>query len=161
MVLGPYDSVTHMPHSFDNSIWLPAEIDRVFAFFGDALNLQSITPTFLDFQILTPPPIEMRAGTLLDYRIKLHGIPIRWRTKITCWQPPTKFVDEQIKGPYRQWIHTHTFEPKDGGTQITDHVVYSHWGTWVMEKLLVRRDIETIFAYREKRIRELLAGNAR
>lgn len=148
-----------MAYEFHGTMWLPAEIDRVFAFFGDAMNLQAITPTFLDFKILTPPPIEMREGTLLDYRIKLHGIPIRWRTRIACWQPPHKFVDEQIKGPYRQWVHTHTFEPKDGGTQITDHVVYNHWGTWVMEKLLVRRDIEKIFAYREKRIRELLGAS--
>lgn len=147
-----------MPYTYERTMWLPVAIERVFDFFGDAQNLQAITPAFLHFTILTPPPIEMREGTLLDYRIKLHGIPIRWRTRITCWQPPTKFVDEQLRGPYRQWIHTHTFEPKDGGTQITDHVLYSHWGTWVIERLLVRRDIEKIFAYREERIRELLAG---
>lgn len=147
-----------MPYTYERTMWLPTEIKRVFDFFGDAQNLQAITPAFLHFTILTPSPIEMREGTLLDYRIKLHGIPIRWRTRITCWQSPHKFVDEQLKGPYRRWIHTHTFEPKDGGTQITDHVLYSHWGTWLAERLLVRPDIETIFAYREMRIRELLAG---
>ncbi len=106
--------------TFTTQLWLPRRRDEVFAFFADAHNLQILTPDWLNFKILTPRPIAMRAGALIDYKLRLRGIPIRWRTKITEWQPPFSFQDEQLRGPYRQWIHRHWFEEKDGGTLCRD-----------------------------------------
>jgi ligand-binding SRPBCC domain-containing protein len=101
---------------FTSEIWLPRARDEVFAFFADAGNLERLTPPLLSFSILTPRPIAMRPGTLIDYRLKVRGIPIRWRSEITVWEPPVRFVDEQRKGPYRLWHHTHEFAEQDGGT---------------------------------------------
>ena len=100
----------------ESSIFLDYPIDEVFSFFHDAHNLETITPDFLNFEILTPKPIEMREGALIDYRIRLHGIPIPWRTEIIDWNPPHSFVDQQLRGPYREWHHTHEFVAQDGGT---------------------------------------------
>lgn len=147
-----------MPYQLQAEMFLPLPPEKVFAFFGDAHNLEAITPATLRFQVLTPAPIVMRPGTLIDYRIKLHGIPIRWRTRITEWDPPHRFVDEQLKGPYRLWVHTHTFTPKDGGTHIHDHVLYSHWGGPIVERFFVRPDLDRIFAYRKVTIEKLLLG---
>ena len=130
-------------------------IEEVFAFFSDAGNLQEITPPFLDFAILTPRPVAMRAGTLLDYRLKWHGVPIRWRTEILEWSPPHRFVDLQIRGPYRLWHHTHTFEAVEGGTRMIDVVDYElPLGVLgeIAHKLKVRRDVEGIFDYRRETI---------
>jgi ligand-binding SRPBCC domain-containing protein len=132
---------------FKSEILLPKPIDEVFAFFSDACNLQLLTPPWVHFQILTPCPIQMRPGALIDYRIRIRGIPIRWRTRITEWQPPHRFVDEQLRGPYRQWIHEHTFEARGQQTLARDHVRYAApldflFGAWVT------RDVQRIFAYR-------------
>lgn len=147
-----------MPYELHAEMFLPLPPEEVFRFFGNAHNLEAITPSSLRFEVLTPAPIDMKPGTLIDYRIKLHGIPIRWRTRITEWDPPHKFVDEQLKGPYRLWVHTHTFTPKDGGTVIGDHVLYSHWGGPIMERFFVRPDLDRIFAYRKVTIEKLLLG---
>jgi len=96
----------------------------VFPFFAEARNLETLTPPWLKFEVLTPAPIVMRPGTLIDYRIRVHGLPIRWRTEITAWDPPHRFVDVQLHGPYTLWHHTHTFEERDGGTLCLDHVRY-------------------------------------
>lgn len=143
-------------HLFQSAIWLPRRREEVFDFFGDALNLQAITPPFLNFTVLTPAPIEMRAGTLIDYKLRVRGIPLRWRTLISAWEPPCRFVDEQLRGPYRQWIHEHTFEEREGGTLAKDFVRYAVPGGALIERLFVRRDVEAIFAYRTKRLLELL-----
>ncbi len=143
-------------HLFKSELWLPRPREEVFNFFGDALNLQAITPPFLNFEVLTPAPIEMRAGTLIDYKLRVRGIPLRWRTLISAWEPPHRFMDEQLRGPYRQWIHEHTFEERDGGTLARDVVRYSVFGGALVDWLFVRRDVEKIFAYREKRMKELL-----
>ncbi len=136
--------------------WLPRPLDEVFSFFADARNLEAITPPWLKFEVLTPPPIPMRAGTLIDYRIRVHGIPIRWRTEIAEWQPPHRFVDVQLRGPYTLWHHTHLFEERDGGTLCRDHVRYRPRGGALMNWLFVRRDVERIFQYRRQRLEELL-----
>jgi ligand-binding SRPBCC domain-containing protein len=141
---------------FRAELWLPHPRDVVFPFFADARNLEAITPPFLKFTVLTPPPIEMRVGALIDYKLRLRGFPIRWRTRITAWEPPLRFVDEQIRGPYSQWIHEHSFEERDGGTLMRDVVRYIAPGGAIVHFLFVRRDVESIFAFRRRRIAELL-----
>ena len=140
----------------ETSCVLPLPIDEVFEFFQDAHNLEALTPPFLKFRVLTPKPIPMAAGTLIDYRLSLRGIPIKWRTQILDWDPPHGFVDDQLKGPYKQWHHTHRFEEIEGGTLCTDKVVYQvPLGAWV-QKWIVGPDVERIFRYRHTRMAELL-----
>ena len=131
--------------------------DELFSFFSDAHNLAKITPPWLHFHVLTLPPIEMNVGTLIDYRLKLRGIPIRWQSEIIAWDPPHSFVDEQRRGPYRRWIHTHTFVPNPDGTLVRDEVEYAVFGGWLIQKFFVAPDIAKIFAYRSEKLRELLA----
>ena len=139
--------------------WLPRPRDEVFRFFSDARNLQRITPPFLHFQVLTPGPIVMRPGTLIDYRLKLHGVPIRWRSEITAWEPPVRFADVQRRGPYAEWTHTHTFEEDDGGTMVRDLVRYRLRGpafaSRLINTLLVAPDTARIFAFRHKALEEI------
>jgi ligand-binding SRPBCC domain-containing protein len=140
-----------------SELWLPRPVDEVFPFFADAFNLERITPSWLRFQVLTPGPIRMGEGILIDYRLRVHGVPMRWRTRINAWEPMRRFVDEQLRGPYRQWIHEHAFEPRDGGTLTRDVVHYDVWGGRLIQTIFVRRDVERIFAYREKRLREIFS----
>lgn len=129
--------------------------EEVFTYFSDAHNLVEITPPWLRFVVLTPRPIKMEVGTLIDYQLKLRGIPVRWQSEITAWEPPNFFADEQRKGPYRCWIHKHTFVETDGGTLVGDAVEYAVLGGQLINKLLVRPDIEKIFEYRSQKLREL------
>lgn len=132
---------------------------EVFEFFADPGNLELLTPPWLSFRILTPPPIAMCAGLRIDYRIALHGLPLRWQSEITAWEPPFRFVDEQRRGPYRLWIHEHRFLERDGGTEIVDQVRYAAPGGRLVERLFVDRDLARIFDYRRARIAALLAGD--
>lgn len=143
---------------FNAELWLPEPLEKVFPFFADAHNLKILSPPWLNFEIQTPSPIVMRVGTLIDYRIGFRGIPLRWRTQILEWNPPFQFVDDQIRGPYRKWTHTHTFSPKDGGTLCRDHVDYSVWGGWIPDRLVVRRDVAKIFAFRQEALQKHFAG---
>ena len=127
-------------------------IAQVFAFFSDAHNLAEITPPWLRFEVLTPAPIAMQVGTRIDYRLRLRGIPLSWQSEITAWVPPRSFMDEQRRGPYRLWRHTHTFEETAAGTVVGDEVEYAVWGSSVVNTLFVRRDIERIFAYRAEKL---------
>jgi ligand-binding SRPBCC domain-containing protein len=138
---------------------LPRPRGEVFPFFAEANNLEELTPPWLKFEVLTPKPITMRAGALIDYRIKVHGFPIRWRTEIVTWDPPHRFVDVQLSGPYTLWHHTHTFEERDGGTFCRDEVRYRPRGGALMNWLFVRRDVERIFDFRQKRLLEIF-GNS-
>lgn len=134
----------------------PAE---AFDFYGDALNLEPLTPPWLHFEVTTPMPIEMGAGTLLDYRLRLHGVPIRWRTRIDLWEPPHRFVDSQVRGPYALWEHTHTFEPEREDTVIRDRVRYAiPYGPLggLADAIFVRRDLARIFDYRQQAVAERL-----
>ena len=135
---------------FQSEIWLPRSPAEVFPFFGDATNLNLITPPWLNFEIVTPGPIEMRAGTLIDYRLRVRGVPLRWRTRINEWEPPWRFVDEQIRGPYRLWIHKHEFEPREGGTLARDFVRYAVPLDFLAHRWLVRPDVERIFEFRSR-----------
>lgn len=139
--------------TFLTELWLPRPRAEVFDFFSDAANLERITPPFLRFRIETPLPIEMRNGALIDYRLRVRGVPIRWRTEIRSWEPPFRFVDVQLRGPYRLWEHTHTFEERDGGTLCRDTVRFAVWGGALVERFFIRREVAAIFAYRERVLR--------
>ena len=143
---------------FQAELWLPLPPAELFHFFGDAANLDALTPPWLNFRIVTPPPIVMREGTLIDYRLRVHGLPLRWRTRISAWQPPQRFVDEQTRGPYRQWIHEHTFEPRDGGTLARDVVRYAVPLDVLLHRWFVRPDIEKIFRFRSEALRKRFAA---
>lgn len=151
---------TMRERKFECQIWLAAPTEELFSFFGDAGNLNTITPPWLHFKIVTPRPIAMRAGTLIDYQLRVRGFPLRWQTLIKEWQPPYRFVDEQLRGPYRRWIHTHSFEPRDGGTLVRDEVSYAVPFDFVVHPLFVRRDIEKIFAFRQSSLLQRYGGRA-
>ncbi len=138
---------------------IPKSKQELFPFFAEAANLERITPNDMKFQILTPGPIEMRAGMLIEYKIKLFGIPMHWLTEITHWDPPNQFIDIQLKGPYAQWVHRHVFiEQPDGSTRMEDHVRFrlplSPLGE--LAAPLVHLQLKHIFDYRQEVIRELL-----
>jgi ligand-binding SRPBCC domain-containing protein len=142
-------------YSLRREQFIPGPLEEVFHFFSDAANLQAITPAFLDFQILTPRPIEIQQGTLLDYKLKWHGIPISWKTRIIEWNPPHGFVDVQLKGPYKLWRHAHAFSSVNGGTSMLDSLDYElPFGILgqIAHDLKVRRDLEGIFDYRRQQI---------
>ena len=139
----------------NSELVIPLPRDQVFPFFADARNLEAITPPWLKFSILTPMPISMRAGALIDYQIKLRGLPLRWRTQITVWEPPYVFVDCQLHGPYTSWVHAHTFEERDGKTIVKDCVHYSVFGGALVDYLFVRRDVDKIFNYRTQKLAEI------
>jgi ligand-binding SRPBCC domain-containing protein len=142
-------------HLFSSELWLARSPTEIFPFFADAKNLGTITPPWLKFEVLTPGQIKMGVGTLIDYRISLHGIPLRWRTKITAWEPPFRFVDEQIKGPYRRWIHEHRFAKSGLGTLCSDRVRYAVLGGPLIRRLFVEPDVKRIFAFRTNKLVEL------
>lgn len=133
-----------------SEMMLPRPIEEVFRFFSDARNLEEITPAWLRFAVLTPGPIEMCEGALIDYRLRVRGVPLRWRTRIARWTPPHGFVDEQIRGPYRLWWHEHEFREVPGGTLATDRVRYAVAMDWLVHRWLVRPDVERIFAFRKR-----------
>lgn len=137
-------------HTLTAELWLPRTRDEIFSFFADAFNLEAITPPWLEFGVLTPPPIVMRAGALIDYRLQVHGLPVRWQSEITVWNPPCRFVDEQRRGPYWRWVHTHSFDETGGGTLCRDVVQYAVVGGRFINWLIVRRDVERIFTHRRK-----------
>lgn len=145
-------------YTLERTLVVPRSRDEVFPFFADAANLERLTPPFLGFTILTPLPIDMRAGALIDYRIKLNGIPMRWRTLIESYDPPNSFVDTQVKGPYARWHHTHTFRDVPGGTEIGDVVRYElplgPLGR-LAHAVMVKRQLATIFDYRTRVMMEL------
>lgn len=142
---------------FESELWLPRAREEVFAFFADVANLDAITPPWVKFRTITPGPIEMRVGTLIDHRLRIRGLPIRWRTKITAWEPPARFVDEQIRGPYRLWVHEHLFEEQNGGTVVRDRVRYAVPFDFISHKFFVRREVERIFAYRTECLKRRFA----
>jgi ligand-binding SRPBCC domain-containing protein len=138
--------------------WVPQTLDQAFAFFSRPENLQEITPGWLDFHIARVEP-QLHTGSLIEYRLRWHGIPMRWTSEIIEWSPPHRFIDNQIRGPYARWHHEHRFTAENGGTRIRDEVQYAlpfgiagqfaHW-------LRARRDVEAIFEFRQKRLQELL-----
>jgi len=136
---------------------IPASLETVFRFFTDAANLDYLTPPWLHFRIKTPLPITMQTGTLIDYTIRWRLVPVRWRTENLDWSPPFQFVDQQIRGPYRLWHHTHTFQENKSGTFMTDTVRYAlpfGWLGRLSHAAVVHRDLQAIFDYRYQKIAE-------
>ncbi|HEU5062718.1 MAG TPA: SRPBCC family protein [Solirubrobacterales bacterium] len=149
-------------HILERNQQIQLSVERAFAFYGDARNLERITPPWLGFEVTTPAPIAMGVGTLIEYRLRLHRVPVRWRTRIEVWEPPRRFVDVQIEGPYSLWEHTHSFEEDGpGATVIRDRVRYSiPFGPLgeLANRLLVRRDLRRIFDYRRDAVARELGG---
>jgi ligand-binding SRPBCC domain-containing protein len=139
--------------------WFPKPLDEAFSFFSRPENLEEITPQFLRFQVVSAEP-QLHAGSLIEYRLRVRGLPMRWTSEITEWDPPHKFVDLQLRGPYKLWRHQHLFAEENGGTRIIDDVEYALPFGFVGEiahALLVRRDVENIFEYRQRCLAELLS----
>ena len=137
--------------------------EKVFDFFADAGNLERITPPELNFHIITPRPIDIKQGTLIDYQLKMRGIPMKWRTEISVWEPPFSFVDQQLRGPYRQWIHTHTFtELGPNQTLMEDEVRYRlpFEPLGDIAHFFVKNELAYIFDYRQKVVAEMLANES-
>jgi len=147
-------------YSLTRSTFLPVDRETVFEFFARAENLERITPRELGFEILTPRPLRLEIGATIDYRIRLYGIPMQWRTLIRAWDPPHGFEDVQAKGPYALWIHEHRFLPEGDGTRVEDEVRYrlplGRLGRAAHP--IVRRQLDRIFDYRARTIRALLVG---
>ena len=134
-------------------------IEQTFELYGDASNLERLTPAFLNFRVVSPAPVVMGVGTLIEYRLRLHGVPVRWLTRIEQWEPPHGFVDRQVSGPYALWHHTHEFEADGDATLIRDRVRYRiGFGPLgaLAQRLVVRRDLERIFDHRRAAITELI-----
>ena len=144
-------------YTLTTSQFFEQERDEVFAFFADAFQLERITPPFLNFKVLTPRPIEIQEGTLIDYSLRLRLLPIRWRTEISIWEPPYRFVDQQLRGPYKKWYHEHTFETVEGGTLVHDKVHYIVPGGSLIHALAVKRDLIKIFDYRRTELESIFA----
>lgn len=145
-------------HILEVSQQLNSPLEKVFEFFADAGNLEKITPPELNFHITTPQPIDIKKDTLIDYNLKLRGLPIKWRTLISEWNPPFSFIDQQLSGPYKQWIHLHTFSKiSENETLVMDKVRYrlpfEPFGD--IAHFFVRRELDYIFAYRHKVIAEI------
>jgi ligand-binding SRPBCC domain-containing protein len=146
-------------HWLEREQLVPRPVDEVFDFFARAHNLEQITPPWLRFELLTPAPIAMATGTRIDYRLRVHGVPLRWTSRIEEWESNRAFVDRQERGPYRDWRHRHDFVARGETTVVRDRVRYSlPWGSLgtVAHAAVVRRDLERIFDYRRDAVRALL-----
>jgi ligand-binding SRPBCC domain-containing protein len=150
-------------HVLECEMLAPVSVRDAFEIFEDPRNLAKITPPWLNFRIVTPGPIEMRKGAEIDYEIRWAGIPIKWRSLISEYEPPFFFVDEQVRGPYGHWRHRHTFHPTEGGTVVADRVEYAlpfGWIGGIVHALTVRRQLRQIFAYRQKVLSEMMRSTS-
>ena len=146
--------VTMRIREFHAQLWFPLSPEELFPFFSNAANLEPLTPPGMRLRIVSPQPVEMKEGAMIDYQVRVHGLPLPWRARITVWDPPHRFVDEQLRGPYRFWLHEHSFTPHAGGTLARDHVRYAVPFDFLVHRWLVLPDIERIFAYRAQILQE-------
>ncbi len=145
-------------HLIEREQFVDRPLDEVFEFYAEARNLERLTPDWLSFQVLTPSPIRMEAGARIEYRLRLHGFPLRWISRIEAWEPRTGFVDRQIHGPYREWHHSHEFEASGTGTIVRDRVRYElPLGALgeIARRLFVARDLQRVFDYRQAAVAEV------
>ena len=144
------------PYKITHDQLVPRPLEQVFVFFSRAENLEAITPEWLKFQVMSVVPEPIQKGSLIEYRLKLHGLSLRWTSQIVEWEPPHQFIDLQLQGPYELWRHTHRFIAEGANTRIRDEVVYSlplgPLGQ-IAHRLFVRRDVERIFAFRASAVR--------
>jgi len=147
-------------YELDTETWLPHPRAEVFSFFARADSLERITPPWFHLEVLAPGPAEPDAGAAIDYRLRVHGLPLRWRREITAWEPPFLFVDEQRRGPFALWHHTHTFLARDGGTLLRDRVRYALPLGRLTHRWLVQRDVEELFAFRAEALRRIFPAEA-
>ena len=145
-------------HLLEVDQFLPAPLEEVFPFFAEARNLEALTPPWLKFHVLTPEPILMSRGARIEYRLRIRGFPVGWESEITAWEPPHRFVDEQRRGPYRIWIHEHTFEREGTGTRTRDRIQYAAPGGELVRRFLVEPDVRVIFSYRRRILAERFPG---
>ena len=146
-------------HRLERCQRLAHPVEDVFAFFGEARNLERITPPWLRFSVRTPEPVQMAAGTLIDYRLHLHGIPLGWTSQIEVWEPGRQFVDRALRSPFALWHHRHTFTPDGDGTLVRDEVHYAvPFGALgeLVHPVLVARDLDRIFAHRHAAVARIL-----
>ena len=151
-------------HRLERRQFVARPLDEVFAFFAEAANLERITPPWLSFRVLTADPVQMAVGTLIDYRLRLHGIPLGWTSQIEVWNPDPpapQFVDRAIRGPFSLWHHRHRFSASGEGTIVSDEVHYAPpLGALgeLADRLIVARDLDRIFAHRRRAVAEILEG---
>jgi ligand-binding SRPBCC domain-containing protein len=146
-------------HRLERAQFVARPLEEVFEFFSAARNLELLTPPWLRFEVLQPEPARMRAGTLIAYRLRLHGMPLRWVSQIEAWEPGASFVDRQLLGPYRLWHHRHEFEARDGGTLVRDEVHYAlSLGALgeLADRALIASDLKRIFDFRRQAVARLL-----
>lgn len=149
-------------YNIEFSQFIPQPIDKVFAFFARPENLECITPKYLKFSIKTLSPIRMETGQIIDYTIKIKGFPISWSSLISSYDPPYSFIDEQIRGPYSKWHHTHTFTNVNGGTKIDDQIQYGiPFGLVgrIAHSIWIKKDLERIFDFRSKTIEKVFRND--
>ena len=137
--------------------WFPQTPETLFPFFADPVNLELLTPPWLHFKILSHP-VELREGAQILYKLRLHGIPMQWQSEISAWEPPVRFVDTQIRGPYRAWAHEHSLQYRDGGTFMRDSVKYAIIGGFFIQKFLVAPDLLKFFEFRRARLASIFGS---
>ncbi len=140
------------------SQWLPVTPEELWPFFTNIMNLERITPKWVNFTILTPPNTPVHEGVILDYRIRIRGVRVHWRTRLSVFEPPHRFVDEQIKGPYSLWRHEHRFHEERGGTRCLDRVEFQSPLGIILHPMFVDRDVRRIFEYRARALRTIFGG---
>jgi ligand-binding SRPBCC domain-containing protein len=148
-------------HRLERRQFVARPLEEVFAFFAEARNLERITPPWLSFSVLTPDPVRMAVGTLIDYRLRLHGISLGWTSQIEVWEPSRQFVDRAVRGPFSLWHHRHRFSASGDGTIVSDEVHYAPpLGALgeIADRLIVARDLDRIFAHRHRAVAQILEG---
>ncbi|MGQ0553404.1 MAG: SRPBCC family protein [Planctomycetota bacterium] len=150
-------------HTLHASIELPLPIDQVFPFFSTAENLERLTPPRMRFRVVSEKPVHIAAGTLIDYRLRMLGVPSGWRSRISVWEPPHRFVDEQVQGPYASWVHTHEFQDLGGATAVIDRVEFAlpAYPLGELALPLVRAQLRGIFSYRQQAMSQALGVSGR